>query len=54
MRIKRVGERLAMTVMTAGILMVWQPWERVLFQWGFLVTIAGTLFFIIASHLPDR
>ncbi|HEY8667786.1 MAG TPA: hypothetical protein VIL86_14055 [Tepidisphaeraceae bacterium] len=51
---KRILERTTVAVMAAGILMVWQPWAHSLFRWGFLVTIAGIVGFMIASHLPQR
>ena len=45
-------EALALLVMAAGILLVWQPWSHALFRWGFLVTIVGIVSFMIAAHLP--
>jgi hypothetical protein len=45
-------EVIALTIMAAGILMVWQPWSHALFRWGFFVTIAGVVSFMIAAHLP--
>ncbi len=50
---KRKAERLGMVVMGVGIAMVWQPWQRALFQWGFLVTLVGIAWFMIATHLPE-
>ena len=45
-------EAVALSVMAAGILMVWQPWSHALFRWGFLVTIVGIVSFMVAAHLP--
>ena len=45
-------EVIALLVMAAGILMVWQPWFHALFRWGFLVTVAGIVAFMVATHLP--
>lgn len=50
---KRIAERSGMAVMGAGILMVCQPWLREAFQWGFLVTLAGIVWFLVATHLPE-
>jgi hypothetical protein len=48
---KRPLERLAITMMIAGILFLCQPLLFVLYQWGFQVTLAGTILFIVVSHL---
>jgi hypothetical protein len=48
----RVFEAVALSVMAAGILMVWQPWSHAMFRWGFLVTIIGIVAFMVATHLP--
>ena len=45
-------EGLALAVMAAGILMVWQPWSHALFRWGFPVTIVGIVAFMVAAHVP--
>jgi hypothetical protein len=49
---RKILERTSLAVMAIGILMVWQPWLHVLFRLGFLVTIAGTVAFIVAAHVP--
>ena len=36
-----------------GVIMLMQPFALVLFTWSFLVTLAGTVMFIIVSHFPD-
>jgi len=45
-------EGIALAVMAAGILMVWQPWVHAMFRWGFVVTIAGIVMFMVAAHVP--
>ena len=45
-------EGIALAVMAAGILMVWQPWFHLLFRWGFIVTIVGIIAFMVTAHLP--
>lgn len=52
-RFKRISVATTLTAMAAGILMVCQPWARVLFQWGFAVIIGGIVGFVIASHLRE-
>ena len=48
---KRPLERLAIVMMLAGIFFLCQPLVFALYQWGFQVTLAGTVLFIIASHM---
>jgi hypothetical protein len=48
---KRPLERLAIVMMLAGIVFLCQPFLFVLYQWGFQVTLAGTVLFIVVSHL---
>ena len=45
-------EGVALAVMAAGVLMVWQPWFHGLFRWGFVVTIVGIVSFMVAAHVP--
>lgn len=45
------GERLGIVLIVLGIAMLIQPWALILFTRGFLVLLAGTLLFIITSHL---
>jgi hypothetical protein len=44
-------ERVAMAIITLGIIMIVQGVFLDLFGAGFIVVIAGTLLFIIISHL---
>lgn len=46
-------ENLASLVIGAGVFMLMQPWSIELYGWSFLVILAGTLGFVVASHLPD-
>lgn len=50
---KRYLERIAMGIMALGALMMFQPFMLVLYTYSFVVILAGTLMFIIVSHLPD-
>ncbi len=45
------GERLGIVLIVLGILGLIQPWVQDFFTNGFTVLLAGTLVFIVASHL---
>lgn len=45
------GERLGIALIILGVAGLIQPWVQGFFTNGFSVLIAGTLIFIIASHL---
>ncbi len=45
------GERLGIVLIALGILGLIQPWVQDFFTNGFTVLLAGTLVFIVASHL---
>jgi hypothetical protein len=46
-------ELLATLLIGLGVFMLMQPFALVLFTWSFLVTLAGTVMFIIVSHFPE-
>ncbi|GAA2822523.1 hypothetical protein EDC40_105367 [Aminobacter aminovorans] len=46
-------EMLASVLIAAGVFMLMQPFALVLYSWSFLVTLLGTVMFIIVSHLPE-
>ncbi len=46
-------ENLASLVIGIGVFMLMQPWSIELYGRSFVVILAGTLGFVIASHLPD-
>jgi len=50
---RRPWELLATLLIGLGVFMLMQPFALVLFTWSFLVTLAGTVMFIIVSHFPD-
>ncbi|WP_434612429.1 hypothetical protein [Tabrizicola sp. M-4] len=50
---RRPWEMLATLLIGLGVFMLMQPFALVLFTWSFLVTLAGTVMFIIVSHFPD-
>ena len=46
-------EMLASVLIALGVVMLMQPFVLVLFSWSFLVTLVGTVMFIIVSHFPE-
>ncbi|WP_052343747.1 hypothetical protein [Kallotenue papyrolyticum] len=47
-------EGIAMLIMLVGLLMIFQPLAKALYTYSFLVILAGTIMFIVVSHLPDH
>lgn len=46
-------EMVATLLIALGVVMLMQPFALVLFTWSFLVTLVGTVMFIIVSHFPE-
>jgi hypothetical protein len=46
-------EMVATILIAVGVLMLLQPFVLWAFTWSFLVTLVGTVMFIIVSHFPD-
>lgn len=46
-------EMLATILIALGVLMLMQPFALALFTWSFLVTLIGTVMFIIVSHFTE-
>jgi uncharacterized membrane protein YjjP (DUF1212 family) len=46
-------EMVASVLIAAGVVMLMQPWVMVAFTYSFLVTLIGTVMFIIVSHFPE-
>ena len=42
-------EALASTLIALGVFMMMQPWIMALFTWSFLVTLTGTLMFMVVG-----
>jgi hypothetical protein len=42
-----------MSLIGLGIVMLMQPFWLLLFTWSFVVILAGTVGFVISSHLQD-
>ncbi len=46
-------EMLASILIALGVVMLMQPFFLVLFTYSFVVTLVGTVMFIIVSHFPE-
>ncbi|WP_294119369.1 hypothetical protein [Shimia sp.] len=46
-------EILASTMIAVGVVMLMQPFLLGLFTYSFIVTLSGTVMFIIVSHFPE-
>jgi hypothetical protein len=53
-RLRRGAWEMVATILIAlGVVMLMQPFALALFTWSFLVTLVGTVMFIIVSHFPE-
>ena len=46
-------EMLAMILIAAGVVMLMQPFALVLYSYSFLITLIGTVMFIVVSKFPE-
>jgi hypothetical protein len=46
-------EMVASVLIALGVFMLMQPWALWAYTWSFLVTLTGTVMFIIVSHFPE-
>ena len=46
-------EMLATVLIALGVVMLMQPFALWAFTWSFVVTLTGTVMFIITSHFPE-
>jgi low affinity Fe/Cu permease len=46
-------EMLATVLIGLGVVMLMQPFLLWAFTWSFVVTLAGTVLFIVVSHFPE-
>jgi hypothetical protein len=54
LRLRRAPwEALATALIGLGVVMLMQPFFLWAFTWSFLVTLAGTVMFIVVSHFPE-
>lgn len=54
LRLRRGPWELVATVLIAlGVFMLMQPFAMVAFTYSFIVTLVGTVMFIVVSHFPE-
>ncbi len=54
MRLRRGPWEMVATILIAlGVFMLMQPFALVLYTYSFIVTLVGTVMFIIVSHFPE-
>ncbi|WP_160008798.1 hypothetical protein [Rhizobium sp. 18055] len=46
-------ELVASILIAAGVVMLMQPFALWMFSYSFIVTLVGTVMFIIVSHFPE-
>lgn len=46
-------EMLASVLIALGVIMLMQPFVLSLFTYSFIITLIGTVMFIIVSHFPE-
>lgn len=46
-------EMLASILIALGVVMLMQPWLLLAYSYSFIVTLTGTVMFIIVSHFPE-
>jgi hypothetical protein len=46
-------EMIATVLIALGVFMLMQPFALILFTYSFIVTLIGTVMFIIVSHFPE-
>jgi len=54
MRLRRSPwEMLASMLIGLGVVMLMQPYLLWAFSWSFIVTLTGTVMFLVVSHFPE-
>jgi hypothetical protein len=46
-------EMVATILIGLGVFMLMQPFALWAFTWSFIVTLTGTILFVVVSHFPD-
>lgn len=46
-------EMVASVLIASGVVMLMQPWTLTAYTWSFVVTLTGTVMFIVVSHFPE-
>jgi hypothetical protein len=50
---RAVAENAATVMIVAGVVMLMQPFSLTLYGYSFIVTLAGTVLFMVGSKLPE-
>lgn len=54
MRLRRgPWEMVATILIAAGVIMLMQPFALAIYSYSFIVTLIGTVMFIVVSHFPE-
>lgn len=54
MRLKRgAWEMVASLIIALGVFMLMQPFSLDLYTYSFIITLIGTVMFVIVSHFPE-
>jgi len=54
MRLRRGPWEMFATILIAlGVVMLMQPFLLAAYTWSFIVTLTGTVMFIVVSHFPE-
>ena len=46
-------EMVASIIIAAGVLMLMQPYFLLAYTYSFIVTLTGTIMFVVVSHFPE-
>lgn len=46
-------EMVATVLIAVGVIMLMQPFVQAVYSYSFIVTLVGTVMFIIVSHFPE-
>lgn len=46
-------EMVATILIAAGVIMLMQPFALAIYSYSFIVTLIGTVMFIVVSHFPE-
>lgn len=50
---RAMAETIASVLIAAGVIMLMQPFSLTLYGYSFIVTLAGTVLFIVGSKFPE-
>ena len=50
---RQIAENLATALIAAGVFMLMQPFSITLYTYSFIVTLVGTVLFIVGTKFPE-